>query len=112
MDQFNQSNQPPQPNPSGQTPPPYPPHFMHNQQKRSKWWLPFVIFFGIVFMFVVFIFVLIGVVGSSLEFEDEKTEITENSVLLLDYDGGVQEYSKENPFSFLDGGNSSSSSLS
>ncbi len=90
-DQQQQPQQPPQP--------PYPPHYY--RRKKSNWWIPVVIIGAIILIFFGFIFVIFNAVSSS--FEKEEITVKSNSVLHLNFEGGVEEYTKTQPFEFFGG---------
>jgi len=100
-----------------QRPPmPPPPHYYRQQNSGSKWWIPIVIILGAIGLFVITIVGVIGYLGSKLSdisfnSPDQEVSISENSILYLNFSGGAPEYSKENPFNEIFGGNSSASSF-
>ena len=87
-----------------QRPPmPPPPSAYRPPSQGSRWWIPVVIIFGTIGLFLFTIFGVIGYIGSkfsemSFDSGEEIVEVNENSVLYLNFSDGAQEYSKANPF--------------
>ncbi|MCK5740738.1 MAG: signal peptide peptidase SppA [Chlorobi bacterium] len=73
-------------NPNTSTPPPY----YRPTPKKSGWWIPVAVILAIVVGFVVVVIALISSVASS--FETEPYEVTQNTVLKLDYGTSLDEY--------------------
>lgn len=88
--------------------PQYPPQY-YRAPRKSRWWIP-VLVIGIILIGFLVVFAMIASQFSSA-FEKEQVEVTDNSVLYLTFDGGMQEYSKENPFAIFGGGESSGASF-
>lgn len=90
--------------------PPFPPNY--NQPKKRKWWIPLVIVMSVIVLFFVVIFAIIGSVFSDFNFEEKPVKVSKNSVLYINFAGGVQEYAQnDNPFAALSGGSSKSASF-
>ncbi len=91
-------------------PPPYPPY---QRPRRSNWWIPVLIIGGIIILFFVFIAVVFSTFAGSFSeaFEEEKVELTDNSVLYLTFSGGLNEYAQSNPFEAFGGGSGGASFL-
>lgn len=98
-------------NPQGFNPnfPPFPPQFP--QQKKRKWWVPLLIVLATIFAFFIIIFAIIGSAISNFDFEEKPIKVTKNSILYINFGGGVQEYGQDNPFAALGGGSKSNASL-
>lgn len=80
--------------------PNYPPQYQP-QKKKSKWWIPVAIIGSIIILFFVFIFIVIGAIGSSFSsFEKQEVSIKENSVLYMTFGGDIGEYNKQSMFNF------------
>ncbi len=83
--------------------------------RKSRWWIPFAVIGGIlvaglvVFMIVTFVF--IGGIMAGLESSDTPKSIKDNTVLVIDMSGGLQESSTHDPFAFLSGGSQGGASL-
>jgi len=88
--------------------PQYPPQY-YRAPRKSRWWIP-VLVIGIILIGFLVVFAMIASQFSSA-FEKQEVEVTDNSVLYLTFDGGLQEYSKENPFAFFGGGETSGASF-
>ncbi|MFN3307172.1 MAG: S49 family peptidase, partial [Candidatus Kapaibacteriota bacterium] len=73
----------------------------YSQKKRSRWWLPVVII-GVVFLFIFIVFISILTSIGSL-FEKEPVVIKTNSVLVINLNTPVVEYSGESIGSILSG---------
>ena len=91
-------------NPQSPKMPQYPPQY-YRAPRKSRWWIP-VLVIGVILIGFLVVFALVASQFSSA-FEKEKVEVTDNSVLYLTFDGGMQEYSKDRPFAALFGGSSS-----
>lgn len=106
-----QGNNPQGFNPQGFNPnyPPFPPQFP--QQKKRKWWVPLLIVLGTIFVFFIVIFAIIGSAISNFDFEQKPFKVSKNSILYINFGGGVQEYGQDNPFAAFGGGSNSSASL-
>jgi protease IV len=76
--------------------------------RRSRWWIPFAVIGGILLgglvVFAVVIFAFIGGIMAGLESSDTPKSIKDNTVLVIDMSGGLQESSTQDPFAFLSGG--------
>lgn len=94
---------------AGSNPYPHPPHFVY--KKRRKWWMPIVIVLGVFFVAFLVLLAIIGSAISTFNLSDEPTKISKNSVLYINFAGGVQEYSQQNLFAGLNGNTSSNPSL-
>lgn len=87
--------------------PPYPPPY---QRKRGTGWvIPLVIIGAIVV--VIFIFFAIMFASFSSMFESKEITVKDNSVLYLTLNEGLEEYTKQNPFSIFTGSRGSASFL-
>lgn len=84
-------------------PPQYPPRYKNQRSGGSRWWIPVVIVLGV---FLLFFGILVAGVAffasqiSELDFEGsgEIVKVKENTVLYLDLENGVPEYSQGDPF--------------
>jgi len=95
------------PKPNYPNMPPYPPPY---QRKRGTGWvIPLVIIGAIVV--VIFIFFAIMFASFSSIFESKEITVKENSVLYLTLNEGLEEYTKQNPFSIFTGSQGSASFL-
>ncbi|MFN3781744.1 MAG: S49 family peptidase, partial [Candidatus Kapaibacteriota bacterium] len=73
----------------------------YSQKKRSRWWVPVVVI-GVVFLFIFIVFISILTSIGSL-FEKEPVVIKTNSVLVINLNTPVVEYSGESIGSILSG---------
>lgn len=105
----NSGNKPPFPpfsnnanNQFNQNFPPFPPNFQ--QPKKRRWWIPLLIVLSVFVGFFVVIALIIGSLFSGFDFESKPVKVSKNSVLYLNFAGGVQEYaSDDNPFAAFSG---------
>jgi protease-4 len=75
--------------------PPYPSPY-YSPRKKRRWWIP-VLIIAIIFFFILLpVFAVIGLVGSALE--EEEVVLKKNSVLVVNLDRKLDEYSQSNPF--------------
>jgi protease-4 len=84
-------------------PPQYPPRYRNQRGGGSRWWIPVVIVLGVFFLFFGILVAGIGYFASQiseLDFEGsgEIVKVKENSVLYLDLENGVPEYTQRKPF--------------
>lgn len=77
--------------------PPVSPNF--RPQKKSKWWIPFAIIFGVIAVFVILIISVFAFFVSKFDDEESIQSIDKNSVLYLNFNQ-VQEYTKPELFDF------------
>ncbi|MCX6146969.1 MAG: signal peptide peptidase SppA [Candidatus Kapabacteria bacterium] len=78
---------------SSQNPPPFPPNF-NMPKKRSRWWIPVAIIFGVIAFIVVCFIALFAYIGTNLNMDSEPVEVKNNSVLLLNYSESLEEDAK------------------
>jgi protease-4 len=72
----------------------------YGRRKKSRWWIPFLVFLIIIFGFFALIVGAVISIGSSME---KKSAVVRNhSVLHLKVRGAIEERAKEDFFSFLD----------
>lgn len=95
MSDNNGSNVPP--------PPQYPPRYKNQRSGGSRWWIPVVIVLGSIFLlFALFIGVIGYFVSQIPDFDldsaQNKVKVEKNSVLYIDLENGVPEYSAKDPF--------------
>lgn len=95
--------------PQPPTNPNYPPNY--RPQKRTRWWIPVSIIGGIFLLFVIFIIGVFAFIGSKFEFKPETINIKDKTVLTIDLSDGIQEYTKQSPFSIFSGGSDNISFL-
>lgn len=76
-----------------QNPPPFPPNF-NMPKKRSRWWIPVAIIFGVIAFIIICFIALFTYIGANLNMDSEPVEVKSNSVLLLDYSETLEEDSK------------------
>jgi protease-4 len=88
--------------------PPYPPP-PYQRRRSSGWVIPLIVIGALVVLF--FIFIAIMFASFSSMFESKQITVKENSVLYLTFDDGLQEYTKQNPFSIFTGGKGGASFL-
>ncbi len=81
--------------------PPHPPSYYRQPGSKSNWWIPLAIIGGFILLIIVFGAIFIGMLATS--FEPEQVEVKENSVLHIDFAGGMQEYNRDNPIAALFG---------
>ncbi len=81
--------------------PPMPPPYYYNPQKKKKtrWWIPLIII-GVVLTFFFLMIAGIGMTFSSF-FKSEPIEVKENSVLYLNLNFEVGEYTSDSPMSIF-----------
>lgn len=96
---MSQNNQDGGTKPNQPSMPPYPPP-PYQRKRSSGWVIPLIVIGGLVVVF--FIFIAIMFASFSTMFESKQVTVKENSVLYLTFDG-LQEYTKQNPFSFFTG---------
>ncbi len=80
-------------------PPPPPYYYTQPKRKKTRWWIPVVII-GVIILFFFLIFMGIGMTFSKM-FKSEPKEVKENSVLYLNLNYDVSEYTMNNPFNFF-----------
>ena len=78
-----------------QPPIPLPPAY---QQRRTRWWIPVVIIFGVLALFIVAGILFFSFLISSLGEKEETVSVKSNTVLLLDIKSGVSEFSQKSIF--------------
>jgi protease-4 len=78
---------------SSQNPPPFPPNF-NMPKKRSRWWIPVAIIFGVIAFIIVCFIALFAYIGTNLNMDSEPVEVKNNSVLLLNYSESLEEDAK------------------
>lgn len=87
--------------------PPPPP--MYQRPRRSRWWIPVVIILGVIVLFFAVLAGFVGMVVSKLEPKHKDVSVRDNTVLLLDLSGGLEEYKAPMTFNF--GGQKNGTSL-
>lgn len=81
--------------------PTMPPYYVP-KKKKTNWWIPVIVIAVILGGFILFFAFIFGSLASgfSTAFEQEKIEVKPNTVLVINLEN-LQEYSQNNPLSFL-----------
>jgi len=101
-------------NNSKQQMPNYPPPHYRQPKQNNRWWIPVAIIGGILgigFIIIISVFMSITSVFKDFNFEKEETVTKSNSVLYLNFSGGAQEYTHNNPFAEIFGGSTGGASF-
>lgn len=91
-----------------QTAPFPPPPPMYQRPRRSRWWIPVVIILGVIVLFFAALAGFVGLVVSKLETKHKDVSVRDNTVLLLDLSGGLEEYKAPMTLNFGDKGHGTS----
>ncbi len=74
--------------------PPPPPYYMY--PRKTRWWIPVIIIVAVLFIIALPIFGLISLLSGS--FEHEAYQVKPNTVLTLNFNGKLEERTKDSPF--------------
>jgi len=85
-----------------QTTPFPPPPPSYQRPRRTRWWIPVVIILGVIVLFFAALAGFIGFFVSKIETKHKDVSVRDNTVLLLDLSGGLDEYNAPMTFNFGD----------